>query len=122
MTTSPRRIGFAAVTSAVLLISACGTPPQGTRPAAASVLPVTVEIVNGQVKGAGPRVEVSQGQVVRLTVRSDKDDELHVHGYDKSVPLRANEPATVEFPASIPGVFEVELHESDAKLPSLEVR
>src|SRR5437763_8129216 len=102
MTTSPRRIGFAAVTSAVLLISACGDPAsQGTRPAAASVLPVSVEIVNGQVKGAGPRVQVSQGQVVRLTVRSDKDDELHVHGYDKSVPLRANEPATVEFPPSI---------------------
>lgn len=133
MTTTARAFGLAASTATVLLISACGAPapspqsPPATSPAspapASSVVPIDLEITHGSVHGPGLKVQIPLGSVVRLTIRSDQADELHIHGYDTSVELQASQPATVEFPASIPGVFEVELHHNDeVKLPSLEVR
>ena len=106
--------------AAALLFSGCGAAQEA--PAPTGVVPVDVEVSNGQVHAPAYRVEVPRGQRVRLTVRSDRPDELHVHGYDRSARLRPGEPATIEFGADIPGVFEVELHESELTLPSLEVR
>lgn len=140
MTTTARRWGSATVAAAALLVSACGTPPepapaeqppaagqppapeQQAAPGQPQVASITVEIANGQVQGPTERIELTRGQQVRLAVRSDKADELHVHGYDASAGLVPGEPSTVEFTADIPGVFEVELHESGLVLPSLVVR
>ena len=48
-------------------------------------------------------------------------DEAHVHGYDREAELAPGTPATVRFAADIPGVFEVELHETGTVLLSLQV-
>jgi hypothetical protein len=55
-------------------------------------------------------------------VTSDRSDELHVHGYDKTVPLAPGSPAVVQFVADLPGVFEVETHDSGLLLFQLVVR
>ena len=124
---------------AVLLAVGCGAPaapgaaaPGGTVAAAAApapgapavaVVPVDVRVAHGQVQGGpGPRVEVPLGATVRFTVTSDRADELHVHGYDRTLPLTPGTPGVLEIVADVPGVFEAELHESGATLPSLEVR
>lgn len=74
----------------------------------------------GQVEG--PRqVTATAGEEVVFTVTSDTADEVHVHGYDITVPLTPGEPATVRFQAEIPGVFEVELHGSGLLLTQLRV-
>ena len=67
------------------------------------------------------RVQVALGSTVRLVVDGDEPDELHVHGYDVTADVVPGEPAVVAFLADIPGVFEVELHDSGAALPSLQV-
>ena len=87
-----------------------------------TVSEVAVTVAGGQVQGPGDRVEVPLGSTVRLTVTSDAADEAHVHGYDHTLALAPGEPATVEFLADIPGVFEVELHESGLPLTSLQVQ
>jgi hypothetical protein len=58
---------------------------------------------------------------VVLTVTSDVADEVHIHGYDHTLQLQANEPATLEFIAHIPGTFEIELEDSHQLLAELEV-
>ncbi|QUH00384.1 hypothetical protein HUO13_05740 [Saccharopolyspora erythraea] len=108
-----------AALAAVLLFSGCGSA--GTGPAG-GVVATEVEVSGGQVHAPSQRVEARVGQRVRLTVRGDAADELHVHGYDKAARLAPGAPATIEFTADIPGVFEIELHESGLALPSLEVR
>lgn len=71
---------------------------------------------------AGPRtVEVKLGTDVVLEVVTDAADELHVHGYEKKVQVAPGSPTRVGFAATIPGVFEVELH-SGVKLCDLRVR
>lgn len=114
--------------AAVLLVAGCGAPaspsaaPPPASPSVPAVVPVDVRVTGGQVQGPGARVEVPLGATVRFTVVSDRADELHVHGYDRSLPLAAGTPGVLEVVADVPGVFETELHESGATLPSLEVR
>jgi hypothetical protein len=83
---------------------------------------VSARISDGRVEGVPARVEVDRGTQVRIEVTSDRSDELHVHGYDKTVPLTAGSPAGVAFVADLPGVFEVETHDSGLLLFQLVVR
>lgn len=130
--TTARAIGLAALAAAALLPACTAAPqpartpaPQAAPPAAApasEVISAEFEIAGDQVRGPSGRITAPLGSTVRITVRGDKADELHVHGYDKAAQLTPGVPATAEFRADIPGVFEIELHHSGAALPSLEVR
>lgn len=81
----------------------------------------TIEVRGGQVRGGTKRVQADVGDTVALTVTSDVADTVHVHGYDLEEPVAPEEPATVAFTVDIPGVFEVELHDSGLKLADLQV-
>lgn len=83
---------------------------------------ISARISEGKVQGVPARVEVDRGTQVRIEVTSDRSDELHIHGYDKTVPLTAGSPAAVAFVADLPGVFEVETHDSGLLLFQLVVR
>lgn len=83
---------------------------------------ISVRISQGKVEGAPARVEVERGARVRIEVTSDQPDEVHVHGYDQTTPLVAGTSATMEFVAEVPGVFDVETHDSGLVLCQLVVR
>ncbi|MGY1795507.1 hypothetical protein ACI796_16165 [Geodermatophilus sp. SYSU D00525] len=131
-----RRLTLAAL--AVVALSGCaGTAPSdagapsGTpapSPEASTAAPTTpagralaVQVAGGQVTGDTGRVPVPAGEHVTLTVTGDVADEVHVHGYDLEAALAPGTPATVEFTADVPGVFEVELHGAGTVLLSLQV-
>jgi len=82
---------------------------------------VEVTVTGTTVEGGG-RQPVSLGETVALVVTADTDDEIHVHGYDLYADVVAGEPTTVTFEASLPGVWEVELHDARLPLVELEVR
>lgn len=92
--------------------------PAPTSPAAADAGAFVV--TGGQVEGPA-QVPVSAGQEVVFTVTADTADEVHVHGYDVTVPVEPGRAATVRFQADIPGVFEVELEASHLPLTQLRV-
>lgn len=71
--------------------------------------------------GSDGVLHVQQGERVELTVTSAKDDELHLHGYDLSLQLKAGEPAALAFVAEHAGRFEIELHHGHAEIGVLEV-
>lgn len=96
-----------------------GSSAASSTPAAGQRIEVTV--TGGRVDGDTGRVPVPAGEHVTLVVTSDTADELHVHGYDLSAELAPGAAATVEFDATIPGVFEVELHDAGTLLLSLQV-
>jgi hypothetical protein len=89
------------------------TAPEGQR--------IEVGLAGGQVSGDTGRVPVAAGEQVTLAITSDVADVVHVHGYDLTAELTPGTPAEFSFPASIPGVFEVELHDAGTVLVSLQV-
>jgi hypothetical protein len=105
-----------AVTTTATAASPTATP-SATVPA-----PTATFEVKGHKLVAGPRtVQVKLGTEVIVEVLVDTADELHVHGYDKKVTVTPGNPTRVSFVATIPGVFEVELH-SGVKLCDLRVQ
>jgi FtsP/CotA-like multicopper oxidase with cupredoxin domain len=71
--------------------------------------------------GKEPTLSFDQGDTVRFRVRHGDAEEVHIHGYDISKELAANETADVSFEASIPGIFEIELEHSGTPLGRLKV-
>ncbi|MGH4008083.1 MAG: hypothetical protein ACRDTH_07980 [Pseudonocardiaceae bacterium] len=136
-------VRLAAMTSMLVLAVGCaggGQPaaPEPVKPQAESTVApaeitgpqpgqtrektISARISNGKVEGVPARVEVDRGTPVRIEVTSDRSDELHIHGYDKTVPLALGHPAVAQFVADLPGVFEVETHGSGLLLFQLVVR
>jgi hypothetical protein len=106
-----------------LLLAGCaGTTPARGDSATAGNQRIEVEVAGGRVSGDTGRVPVAEGASVTLTVTSDVADEVHVHGYDRETELEPGTPAELTFDATIPGVFEVELHESGTVLLTLQVQ
>lgn len=73
---------------------------------------VEVDIAGGEVRTAEERVFVPLNSAVRLVVSSDAAGEVHIHGVDEYVQLRPGETVTHEFTATVPGTFEVEIHDA----------
>jgi plastocyanin len=145
-TTRPGRHTAALATFAVMLVlTACGADdgqgdtaatdtPTTTAPSAppdtpdtsatppATVREIEVVVVDGTVDTAEDSVDVAVGETVRVTVTSDVDDEVHVHGVEQTAELSAGSPTTLEFSLAEPGVYEVETHESGLLLFQLIVR
>jgi hypothetical protein len=82
---------------------------------------IEVQVTGGRVSGDTGRVRVAAGERVTLVVTSDTADGVHVHGYDLAAGLSPGEPAEIAFDATVPGIFEVELHEVGTLLLSLQV-
>jgi hypothetical protein len=99
--------------SAAELSTTTPVPPAGQQ--------LAVQVAGGKVTGDTGRVPVPVGDHVTLTITSDVADEVHVHGYDLTTALTLATPTALTFDATIPGVFEVELHEAGTVLLSLQV-
>ena len=134
MSVRPSRLPAALLAGAlttVVLAGCAGTPPQvaGASAPASSTAAATgaadqrieVQVSGGRVHGDTGRVPVAAGSHVTLVVTSDVADEVHVHGYDVEQELSPGQPAEIVLDATIPGVFEVELHEAGTTLLSLQV-
>lgn len=93
------------------------TNDDGTSPAKS----FEVRIAKGKVI-SGPRaITLRQGETITLRLVSDREGEVHVHGYDLHVRLRPNEPTTLTFVAKLTGRFAYELHRPPIELGVLEV-
>jgi hypothetical protein len=116
----------------VLVLGGCaGKPPAASRASAsgsstgaAGTTPgqrIEISVVKGKISGASGRVQVAKGTSVTLVVTSDAADEVHLHGYDIEKELVPGKPTTVQFTATLTGVFEVELHKASVVLVHLQV-
>jgi uncharacterized cupredoxin-like copper-binding protein len=106
------------------------TTQQGTtttEPAATTTEPSATTAPSGPVRftitagGAIERGKVKVGREVQVVVSSDVADEVHLHGYDLSAEVAPGEQAEIEFDATIPGQFEIELENRGQLIGVLEV-
>jgi hypothetical protein len=80
-----------------------------------------IEVEGGQPVGGVQELEFEQGEEIRFVVRSDVADHVHLHGYDVFEDVAAGGEARFEVPATIEGVFEVELEDRAAPLAEISV-
>jgi hypothetical protein len=91
-----------------------GKPP--TEPAAP-----TIVVEGGRPVGGVEELVFSAGDRVRFSVRADGDDEVHLHGYDIEREVGPSRVARFDFPATIEGLFEAELHGSGEQIAELRI-
>lgn len=83
--------------------------------------PLEIAVEDGEVVGGPLDLSVDLGSTVRVTVISDVEDHVHVHGYDLFFDVGPGEMTEIVFVADVPGVFEVELEGAHTLLMELEV-
>jgi hypothetical protein len=71
--------------------------------------------------GKVTRLDYKKDDTARFRVRSDQDEEIHVHGYDIEKEVPGGETVTVSFKATIEGIFEIEFHSSGEQIGELRV-
>jgi hypothetical protein len=99
-------------------------PPTTTEteaPPTAAPFTIAIVVEGGQPRGGIARPSVNVGRRVRLSVRSDVAEEIHLHGYDIAQDVAAGGTAVIAFVADVPGRFEVELEHSGVQLAELTV-
>jgi hypothetical protein len=111
----PAASATTSATSGSASSSASGTPSAGTEQR------IEVTFAKGKASGNTGRVQVAKGTSVTLVVTSDVADEVHVHGYDIEKELIPGTPVTLQFDATVAGIFEVELHHAETVLLRLQV-
>ena len=71
--------------------------------------------------GRVTKLEAMEGETVRFRVRSDTDEEIHVHAYDITRDIPAGKTVNVAFKATITGIVEIEFHGSGEEIGELTV-
>jgi FtsP/CotA-like multicopper oxidase with cupredoxin domain len=102
--------------------TATGTP-DASAPDATATPTATATPDPGPLLTAGKTQEIDakQGDTVRLRVRADSDDEVHIHGYDIEKEIPAGTTVPISFKATITGIFEIEFHSTDEQIGRLKV-
>jgi hypothetical protein len=70
--------------------------------------------------GKVTELEFREGDEIVFRARADGPDEIHVHGYDIEEEV-GTKPVRVSFPATITGIFEIELHGTGEQIAELRV-
>jgi hypothetical protein len=95
-------------------------PPSTPRPPGIARVPITIR--GGRPVGGIRRVTVAKNRRVVLVVRSDVADHVHLHGYDVMRDVAPGAPGRLEFRATIPGRFEVELEDRGLQIADITVK
>ena len=75
-----------------------------------------------RVSPAPGRVELNQGERLRLVITVDHDDQIHVHGFEVEQKVTAGQPVTIDLTGAEPGLYEVETHQPSLRVLQLLVR
>ena len=81
----------------------------------------TIVVNDGKPVGGVQDLEFTEGEEIRFTVDSDVSDEVHFHGYDIGKDVEAGGSVTFDVPATITGVFEVELESRVEQIAEITV-
>lgn len=98
------------------------TVPSAPRCRASPAHTLVITLAKGRVEPNGERVNLNRGDTVRLQISSDRDDEIHVHGVDRTVQVKAGEPVSADFVVEQTGRYEIESHHPELLIAVLQVR
>ena len=101
------------------------TAPVGEKPSNGTPAPepevATIVVRDGKPAGGVAELEFAKGERIRFVVESDVAEEVHLHGYDIAKEVKGGGRVDFDVPATIEGVFEVELEHSAVPLAEISV-
>lgn len=107
----------------VVQVPSSAPSSQAAAPSAApspAVRVITAAYAGGEIDVESSRVTTSLGERVVLRITSDVAEEIHVHGYDVYADVPAGQSIDIPLTLTLPGSYEVELH--DAGRPLFQLR
>ena len=96
-----------------------GKPQKPEKPDKPEVATIVVE--GGEPVGGVQELEFTKGERIQFVVRSDVADHVHLHGYDVFQDIEAGGEVEFDVPATLEGVFEVELEDRVVPLAEIAV-
>jgi hypothetical protein len=123
------RLGLGAVAIAVvvvLFIALSGgdddsSSSTGTTSGQSAPQVPTIQIKDGEPVGGIQDLSFNEGDDIRFRVDSDAAWEIHFHGYDIPMDVEAGASVTFDVPATITGVFEVEIEQTATQIAEITV-
>jgi FtsP/CotA-like multicopper oxidase with cupredoxin domain len=97
-------------------------PAQGTTGKVSGNAQATINVQGGKPVGGIRKLSYTKGDQVRIRVKSDVADEIHIHGYDFKKDVPAGGSVSFSFPAKIEGVFVIELEGKGEQIAQLTVK
>ena len=80
-----------------------------------------IEIKGGQPVGGVQALEFRVGDEVKIEITADPADEVHLHGYDLTLPIPAGKTRALAFEATLDGGYELESHVTGAPLANIAI-
>lgn len=96
-------------------------PEKPEKPEPQQPRPTTIVVEGGQPVGGVQDLTFQGGERIRFRVVSDVTDHVHLHGYDVMADVGPGMEAEFDVPATIDGVFEVELEETVVPIAEITV-
>jgi hypothetical protein len=125
MQSTGARLGLAAVAIAavvVLFIALSGGDDNSSSTASTTSGSIaTIQIKDGEPVGGIQELSFNEGDHIRFEVDSDAAWEIHFHGYDIPMDVKAGGSVTFDVPATITGVFEVEIEQTGTQIAQITV-
>jgi hypothetical protein len=81
----------------------------------------TIHVRDAKPVGGITKLDYTKGDQIRIKVFSDVADEVHFHGYDIGKDVKAGGSVTFDLPASLEGVFEIELESRKEQIAEVRV-
>jgi hypothetical protein len=94
---------------------------EGPQPGEPANPAIEVVVKGGKPVGGIQHLTYDKGDDVRLIVKSDVADEVHIHGYELMKDVEAGGQVEFAFPAKIDGKFEIELENRKEQIADLAV-
>ncbi len=108
-------------TDAVTTTTKVTTNPSGQTTEQTVTEVPTIVIKGGQPVGGIQELTFDKGEKIRFKVKSDVADEVHFHGYDIGKDVEAGGTVSFDVPATIDGIFEVELEQAKEQIAEIRV-
>ncbi len=81
----------------------------------------TIRVENLKPVGGVRDIKLDKGDMLRFDVRSDRGENIHLHGYDVAKPVAPGKTASFSLRANLTGVFELELENSAVPIAEVTV-
>ena len=97
------------------------TPTTGSGAQATATKAFSLVVKDRKLISGESVLTVKQGDQVSITITANESDELHLHGYDKSVEFATDTPTVLILTADQSGRFPFEMEGSKTDLGELDV-